>query len=200
MLLTTLRSRLLAAVLVNTALPRAARAQACTEEEFLCPGGQIFPEYCIPADVVCDGEEDCADGRDEWRELCFPPTGAPVSSAPTTASPVTATPTTLSPTDLPTAVPSSAPTALPSSIPSKCTLDIVLTARAHTGGGGGGTLPTPCFAWASPNVRASWIHLPSYPCYSACYRLLSLPSVSPVAAGLVKTVQPSHFTPAPGPP
>jgi len=42
------------------------------------------------------GEEDCADGEDEYEEVCFPETtSSPATSAPTTQAPTSAAPTEL---------------------------------------------------------------------------------------------------------
>ncbi len=34
----------------------------CTDTEFRCPG-----DVCIPRSRLCDGRDDCEDGRDEGR-------------------------------------------------------------------------------------------------------------------------------------
>ena len=58
------------------------------------------------------GEEDCADGEDEYEEVCavpsaapssgasHPPTGAPATSSPATSAPTTQAPTSAAPTEL----------------------------------------------------------------------------------------------------
>jgi len=85
--------------------------------EDVCPAGQfrcagfIFPGVvdCLIPDLVCDGEDDCAQGDDELHPSC---TVAP-----------TAVPTSLPSTPLPTSVPTSAPSAGPTAAPTQVPTD-----------------------------------------------------------------------------
>ena len=41
--------------------------QTCNTTHFTCSGGM---PNCIPQLWVCDGEQECADGSDEAKDLC----------------------------------------------------------------------------------------------------------------------------------